>query len=66
NLSATAPVANALLLDTGTPVAMFAPNHDMTEEAYDDLKKIAANGVYPPWLWAPEEFDLPGIPGKSK
>ena len=65
NLSATAPVANALLLDTGTPVAMFAPNHDMTEEAYDDLKKIAANGVYPPWLWAPEEFDLPGIPGKS-
>lgn len=66
NLSATAPVANALLLDTGTPVAMFAPNHDLGEEEFTALQKIAADGVYPPWLWAPEEFDLPGIPGKSK
>ena len=62
NLKAGAPVANALLLDTDSPVALFAPSADMPGDEEDKLRSIAAEGIYQAWHWAAEDVDMPTLP----
>lgn len=66
NLKAAAPVANALLLDTESPIALFSPPADIPGEDEDDLRSIAAEGVYPAWHWAAGEFEMPVLPERRK
>lgn len=62
NLRSDAPVANALLLDTPEPVALYALPEDISDEDEATLKEIAQDGVYKPWFWLPEEIDMPALP----
>lgn len=64
NLKTGAPVANALLLDTESPIALFSPPADMGGEEEAELRQIAADGVYPAWHWAAGEFDMPVLPAQ--
>ncbi|MFC3571153.1 DUF1173 family protein [Paracoccus simplex] len=65
NLKAGAPVANALLLDAESPVALFSPPADMPGEEEDELRAIAAEGVYPAWHWPAGEFEMPVLPERK-
>lgn len=65
NLASTAPVANALLLDSDNPVALYTPAPDLTEEEEADLRRIAEDGVYPAWFWPAAEFEMPALPDSA-
>lgn len=63
NLNSDAPVANALLLDAESPIALYTPASDLSAEAEEELRKIAAEGAYPAWLWSSSDPDMPELPG---
>lgn len=62
NLSASAPIANALLLDTDPPTALYAPASTITSDSEQDLHRIAQEGVYPAWFWPSDELEMPELP----
>lgn len=65
NLHPDAPVANALLLDTGQPVALYAPPSDLSDEDSETLLSIAEAGVYDLWIWPPNEAEMPELPSAA-
>lgn len=62
NLRPDAPVASALLTDTSPPTALYVPPHDLAPEAEAELREIAGEGAFPPWIWPAAEFEMPGLP----
>lgn len=62
NLHADAPVANALLLDTEAPIALYTPSQDLDGEDENALKDIASNGVYDHWIWQTDQIEMPELP----
>lgn len=62
NLAEGAPVANALLVDTEPPTALFC-GVEGGGSAYDEeLQEIADQGVFPAWVWRSSEAQLPDLP----
>lgn len=66
NLAPDAPIANGQLTDTDGIVALYAPSDAMAEQDFADLERIAGEGAYPAWIWAPEEPDMPALPLAAK
>lgn len=62
NLRSDAPVANALLLDTDKPIALYTPPEDTSDEDEAILHEIAKDCVFPPWFWLPDQIDMPELP----
>jgi hypothetical protein len=62
NLSVDAPIATAVLLDADGPVALYAPAPDMVADREEDLRRIAAEGIYSAWHWPAGLFDMPELP----
>ena len=62
NLPADAPIATAVLLDGDGPVALYAPAPDMAADREEDLRRIAAEGIYPAWHWPAGLCDMPELP----
>ena len=62
NLPADAPIATAVLLDGDGPIALYVPAPDMSADREEDLRRIAAEGLYPAWHWPAGVFDMPELP----
>ncbi|MBL3674104.1 DUF1173 family protein, partial [Paracoccus sp. KCTC 42845] len=62
NLPVDAPIATAVLLDGDGPIALYAPAPDMAADREEDLRRIAAEGIYPAWHWPAGVFDMPELP----
>ncbi|AUH66828.1 DUF1173 family protein [Paracoccus zhejiangensis] len=62
NMRQDAPIANALLLDTSPPTALYCPSQAIEPELERDLVEIAGEGVYPAWIWSAQDDDMPALP----
>ncbi|MDQ1902696.1 DUF1173 family protein [Paracoccus sp. WLY502] len=62
NLPVDAPIATAVLLDGDGPIALYAPAPDMAANHEEELRRIAAEGIYPAWHWPAGVFDMPELP----
>ncbi len=65
NLQSSAPVANALLLDTGAPIALYVPPDGLSADDEETLHDIAEDGVYQPWFWPADEIEMPALPAPA-
>ncbi|SFA58453.1 Protein of unknown function [Paracoccus halophilus] len=62
NMRVDAPIANAVLLDTSPPTAIYCPSEAIDPEAEAELVEIAKEGVYPAWFWSGGDDDMPALP----
>lgn len=62
NMRVDAPIANAVLLDTSPPTALYCPSEAIVPDAEAELIEIAKNGVYPAWHWPAEDDAMPALP----
>ena len=65
NMRVDAPIANAVLLDTSPPTALYCPSEAILPEAEAELVEIAKDGVYPAWHWSAEDDDMPTLPASA-
>ena len=51
-----------VMLDGDGPIALYAPAPDMAANHEEELRRIAAEGIYPAWHWPAGVFDMPELP----
>lgn len=62
NMRQDAPIANAVMLDTAPPTALYCPSQALEPELERELVEIAEEGVYPAWIWPAQDDDMPALP----
>ena len=64
NLSATRPMASAVLTDTPAPTAMYIHPPGAGDDYARALDKLIRESKVASWVWHPDNGDMPTVPGR--
>ena len=64
NLSATRPMASAVLTDTPAPTAMYIRPPGAGDDYAQALDKLIRESKMASWVWHPDNGEMPAMPGR--